>query len=404
MPPHPSERRIRTRSPLITVRRFRGPTADELFVHCQPTDGSLDAASQAAGAYEALLDVLGAEDIAPNFLVSDTVFLRRMREDLTAIRAARARVLGATEIRDGGPATTFIGQPPLSDAALEVSAIAVVPRSPDAWSARAVRGMTTCPCAACAPGVRARVVRIGDETHLYAGNVQGAGRDAFAQAAEMFRVAEGVLAEAGMTFGNVVRTWIHLRDIDRDYAALNQARRAFFARCGLEQRPASTGVQGTSPADAHDVSLSFYAVASPRPLDVTVMSTPTLNEAWSYGADFSRGLRLTQANQVTLYVSGTASIDEHGHTVHVGNLEAQVDRMLQNIESLLAARGATCGELVSGVTYLKHPTDAPVLRAMLQERGFAGFPNALVLAPLCRPELLCEMEAVAILPLGSAGV
>ena len=206
-----------------------------------------------------------------------------------------------------------------------------------------------------------------------------------------------------MSFRDVVRTWIHLRDIDRDYDALNKARREFFRRCGIERRPASTGVQGIPFPDAHDFSMSLHAVKSPRPLDVTPMSTPSLNEAWSYGADFSRGLRIAEANKVTLYVSGTASIDEAGRTVHVGDFEAQVDRMLHNIASLLARQGATFENLVSGVTYLKNPSDAPVLRSMFRQRGFDGFPCALVEAPLCRPELLCEAEAVAILPAATAG-
>ena len=37
------------------------------------------------------------------------------------------------------------------------------------------------------------------------------------------------------------------------------------------------------------------------------------------------------------------------------------------------------------------------------ERGFDNFPCAIVKAPLCRPELLCETEAVAVLPLATAG-
>ena len=129
------------------------------------------------------------------------------------------------------------------------------------------------------------------------------------------------------------------------------------------------------------------------------MSTPSLNEAWSYGADFSRGLRVVDANKVALHVSGTASVDEAGRTVHVGDFEAQADRMLHNIASLLDRQGATFEDLVSGVTYLKHPGDAPALRAMLRARGFDGFPCALVEAPLCRPELLCEAEVLAVLPL-----
>jgi enamine deaminase RidA (YjgF/YER057c/UK114 family) len=149
--------------------------------------------------------------------------------------------------------------------------------------------------------------------------------------------------------------------------------------------------------------MSLYAVKSPRPLDVTLMSTPTLNEAWTYGADFSRGLRLVDANRVVLYVSGTASIDEAGQSVHVGDFEAQAGRMLHNIATLLAAQGATFENVVSAVTYLKHPSDAPALRRILGSRRFDGFPCALVEAPLCRPELLCETEAVAILPLAASG-
>jgi enamine deaminase RidA (YjgF/YER057c/UK114 family) len=206
-----------------------------------------------------------------------------------------------------------------------------------------------------------------------------------------------------MSFGDVLRTWIHVRDIDRDYDALNNARREFFRHCGVERRPASTGTQGIPFPDAHRFSMSLCAVKSPRPLDVTPMSSPLLNEAWSYGADFSRGLRVVEANKVTLYVSGTASVDEAGRTVHIGDFEAQVDRMLRNVASLLEQRDATFEHLVSGVAYLKNPNDAPVLRSMFRARRFDAFPCALVEAPLCRPEMLCEAEVVAILPLATSG-
>src|SRR5262249_21206145 len=152
-------------------------------------------------------------------------------------------------------------------------------------------------------------------------------------------------------------------------------------RRGIGRMPASTCVQGIPFPVAHDFSLSLCAVTSPRTLDIAPMHTPYLNEAWTYGADFSRGLRIAEANRVTLYVSGTASIDEAGRTVHVGQLEAQVDRMLHNIASLLGQQEASFENLASAITYLKHPSDAPVLRAMLRERGFEGFPCALVEAP-----------------------
>ena len=130
------------------------------------------------------------------------------------------------------------------------------------------------------------------------------------------------------------------------------------------------------------------------------MSAPTLNEAPLYGSDFARGMRVTETNKVALHVSGTASIDEAGSTAHVGDLAAQADRMLVNVAALLEGQGAGFGDVVSAITYLKHPSDSPRLRRKLREAGFEGFPNALVAAPICRPELLCETEVLAVLPHG----
>jgi 2-iminobutanoate/2-iminopropanoate deaminase len=381
---YPSGRRVETSRAWTTVRRFRGPVADELFLVSRPADGPADAARQAEAAYEGLLDALAAEDAGPEAIVTETVFLRGIRDHLPTVRSVRSRMLA-------GPATTFIGQAPLAkDALLEVAVAAVRPRHSS--------GHEVTRPAACAT-----VVRLGDETSLHAGNVVGSGRDAFAEAHDMFRVAEDVLAGAGMQFTDTIRTWIHVRDIGRDYDALNRARRQFFRDRGVDRLPASTGVQGIPPSDAHAFSMSLHAITSAGSLAITPMSAPSLNEAWSYGADFSRGLRVAGANGVTLHVSGTASIDETGRTAHVGDFPAQVDRMLHNIGSLLDRQGATFADVVSGVTYLRDAADARELRAILRARGFDRFPCALVETPLCRREMLCEAEVVAILPAATAG-
>jgi enamine deaminase RidA (YjgF/YER057c/UK114 family) len=72
--------------------------------------------------------------------------------------------------------------------------------------------------------------------------------------------------------------------------------------------------------------------------------------------------------------------------------------MLANIAALLDGQGANFGDVVSAVTYLKYPADAERLRKKLHEAGFGGFPHALVAAPICRPDLLCETEALAGVP------
>ena len=253
----------------------------------------------------------------------------------------------------------------------------------------------------CAGGV---LVRVGGESQLRTGALYGGGGDAYTQALAMFEVAERLLARAGMEFADVVRTWIWLRDIDRDYASLNRARRAFFTSRRVDPPPASTGIGGGPAAAGHDLCLAVYAVRSTSPIARAPMSAPTLNEAPQYGADFARGMRVARANHVALHVSGTASVDERGRTAHPGDFGAQAERMLVNLRALLEGQGAGFGDVVSAVTYVKRPADASDLRARLRAAGFTGFPHALVEAPICRPDLLCETEALAVLDASSQRV
>jgi enamine deaminase RidA (YjgF/YER057c/UK114 family) len=281
-------------------------------------------------------------------------------------------------------------------ACLEVSVQAVLPRQSPAQF-ELVAAKPACSCAECARAHGLRI-HVGDQIRFHAAGLCGSGANAYEQTLGMFALAENLLQKAGMEFHDVVRTWIYMRDIDRDYADLNRARRAFFAARGVAPAPASTGIGGGPVSQAHDLCLGVYAVKAGRPVVRTVMTSPTLNEAVQYGADFVRGMRVMETNKVALHVSGTASIDEHGSTAHVGDFEAQADRMLVNIAALLDGQGANFGNVVSAITYLKHPADADRLREKLHAVGFEGFPHALVAAPICRADLLCETEALAVLP------
>ncbi len=402
MPPHSPAEKIETQSCSIVLRRVEGPEARELFFLCQPLAeaAGADASTQAEEIYRAILGVLEAEGASFASVVWETLFLRTLRADLGAVREARRRALAAGGAAPHRPATTEIEQPPLNEGArLEVSVQAVLPNEGplrvDSFDARPV-----CGCAECARSHGLRV-HVGEEARLYAGGLYGSGEDAYEQTLAMFAAAEDLLQRAGMDFRDVVRTWIHLREMDRDYADLNRARREFFEARGIDPAPASTGIGGGPGPEGHDLCLGVYAARMTRPLVRTPMSAPTLNEAMAYGSDFARGMRVVETNKIALHVSGTASIDEVGRTAHPGDFEAQAERMLVNVAALLEGQGATFGDVVSAITYLKHPEDAERLRQKLRKAGFEGFPNALVVAPICRPELLCEVEALAVLPRAS---
>jgi len=380
------------------LRRFAGPEAKEIFLLYQPDSPSPgDIIQQTESAYGTLHRLLCSEGGGLEHVLQETVFFRNIREDLAAFCEVRRRAPGA-RFPAFRPASTFIGQPPLAEGArLEISAVAVIPhdrRSTRAWD---VWRTSPCACHDCSR-LSARALVLGSQRYLRTGNLFGSPGTPFAEAYSMFCSAEELLRQEGLSFQDVVRTWIYLRDIDRDYAELNRARRAFFQDRGITLRPASTGICGAPFPQGHNLSMSFHAIKSAEPLERKVMTTPTLNEAWKYGADFSRGLKVVEANKVALYVSGTASVNEEGGTAHIGDFDAQVERMLLNVSTLLAAQNASLDDLVSATTYLKIPADASRLRRILQRKGLENLPNAMVHAAVCRPSLLCEMEAIAALP------
>ena len=127
----------------------------------------------------------------------------------------------------------------------------------------------------------------------------------------------------------------------------------------------------------------------------------TLNEAYDYGSAFSRGMRIDLNGLTILLISGTASIDDHGRTVHVGDLRAQVRRTFDNITKLLASEGATWHDIVRTTCYLRDiERDYEAFNRertqFYQEQKLDPLPASTgIQAILCRPDLLIEIEAIA---------
>ncbi len=128
-----------------------------------------------------------------------------------------------------------------------------------------------------------------------------------------------------------------------------------------------------------------------------------LNEAFDYQrpSSFSRGMRIDLGNFVLLLISGTASIDESGQTVHVGDFRAQLRRTYHNITGLLAAEGATWHDIVRTTCYLRdidrdYAAFNEERTAFYQEQNLDPLPASTgIQAILCRPDLLIEIEAIA---------
>jgi enamine deaminase RidA (YjgF/YER057c/UK114 family) len=128
-----------------------------------------------------------------------------------------------------------------------------------------------------------------------------------------------------------------------------------------------------------------------------------LNEAYAYEkpSSFSRALRLDLGSVVVLLISGTASIDDAGVTVHLGDFRAQLRRTYDNITGLLASEGATWKDIVRTTCYLRDiDRDYAVFNEertrFFEEQGLDPLPASTgIQAILCRPDLLIEIEAIA---------
>jgi 2-iminobutanoate/2-iminopropanoate deaminase len=98
---------------------------------------------------------------------------------------------------------------------------------------------------------RALAVELGDKTLLLISGTASVGSDGATQypgdfRAQLWRTYRNLtelLASAGATWHDVVRTSCYLRDIERDYKDFNEIRTAFFGWHGLDPLPASTGIQ-----------------------------------------------------------------------------------------------------------------------------------------------------------------
>ena len=133
-----------------------------------------------------------------------------------------------------------------------------------------------------------------------------------------------------------------------------------------------------------------------------------LNEAYDYEkpSSFTRGIRFDLGDKTLLLISGTASINDAGETVHAGDFRAQLWRTYRNIAALLESESATWHDIVRTTCYLRdierdYKDFNEVRTAFFDWLGLDPLPASTgIQARLCREDLLVEIEAIAVVPRG----
>ncbi len=104
----------------------------------------------------------------------------------------------------------------------------------------------------------------------------------------------------------------------------------------------------------------------------------------------------------TVYIGGQNATADDGSIVGVGDLAAQTEQALRNMDAVMKAAGGTLDDIVKWTVYLVQGQDPQV--------GFAAYQRAVgqlkhapavtvvFVAGLGRPEWLVEIEAIAVVP------
>lgn len=199
---------------------------------------------------------------------------------------------------------------------------------------------------------------------------------------------------------NCKRTWLYVNDIDNHYADVVNGRNDVFDREKLTDQThyiASTGIFGYTGKRGVNVMLDTYSIKGLKVEQTQYLyALSNLNRTSEYGVRFERGVAIKYGDRTHAFISGTASIDNMGNILYPNDIKKQTQRMWENVEALLAEVDMHLDEDVAMMTvYLRDMADYNIVKVLL-ERRFPNRPKAIVLAPVCRPGWLIEMECICI--------
>lgn len=145
--------------------------------------------------------------------------------------------------------------------------------------------------------------------------------------------------------------------------------------------------------------MASKAVTSPKPV-----TSEDLGPALGM---YSHGM-MAPAGEIVV-VAGQVGVNRAGKVVGPGDVGAQTKQALDNVRAVLQAAGCGMGDVIRFQTFLTHAADIEGFMQARHEvfpRHFPGGvypPNTLlIVSRLVKPELLVEIEAMAVKPTKAA--
>ncbi len=259
-------------------------------------------------------------------------------------------------------------------------------------------------------GTRGAVAFAHDE-HVLAGAIVSPDPDVERAARGAYDEIVRVMCAEGFPF--FLRIWNHVRDLnarchsadinhdgesqdlqadgDRErYTCFSAGRHDALVAAGLTKSDFSAA----SAVGMRGGNLSIHFLASrergrnvENPRQVSAYDYPR-----QYGSRSPSFARATIARDGSVFVSGTSSVRGH-ETLHAGDVEAQVEETIANLDRIAVECGRSLREAQALKLYVRHAASA----ARIVERFREAAPAASLLvleSDICRAGLLLEAEAI----------
>ena len=205
------------------------------------------------------------------------------------------------------------------------------------------------------------------------------------------------LAKMGISFDDVVRTWIYLDDIDASYSAFNDQRDRFYREHGVFDKrvPASTAIGIPTRNECKMVCHVLAARKLSDQVSIHAVPSPLQCSAMDYKVSFSRALEIKTGGYRRLLISGTASIDAEGRTVYTDSIEKQTEQTAKVTDALLASNAMTPQHITRLLSYTKRHEECEFAKQFVGKWLPEQAEVLDVHADICRDDLLFEIEAEA---------
>ncbi len=198
--------------------------------------------------------------------------------------------------------------------------------------------------------------------------VQG---DIGAQTERVMENLKAILASAGVSFEDVVKTNVYMVDLLNDGTKMNETYGKYFQK----SHPARATVQMAALPKGARIEIECVAIARGTRGPVQTSHAPKAAGAYSQGIGVSPGS--------FLFVSGQVPIDPATSQPVVGDVGAQTERVMENLKAVLEAGGASLDKVVKTTifvadvadearineTYARYFNKAPPARATVQVSG-----------------------------------